>query len=166
MKVVEMLPEEEKCLKNLERELSIPNKMSQIYITSGSDKLNGKIVDKISFYDSKCDYDENHLVIKFTDGTYILITIENDEGKICFGQHLPKAEHFSPESLGYIVNDSFKYNKCYQQLIDIGVLNYIPEETLQEAILEHKRKQEFYEYMRYKELEAKYKDYNPTETVN
>lgn len=155
--------EEEKCLKNLERELSLANKMSQVYITNGiSDGLNGKTIEKTSLYNSCVgNYDENHLVIKFTDGTYILITITNDDG-IFFDQFMPKAEHFSPEGLGYVVGDEFKYYKCYQQLIDMGVFNHIPEETLKATILEHKRKQEIYEYKRYKELEAKYKDYDPT----
>ena len=153
-------------IENMERELSLPNKLSQIYMTNGlSDELNGKTVDKISFYNSKYDYDENHLVIKFTDGTYILIKPESDEGKIGFGQHIPKTGQFSPERLGFVTNDSFKYNQCYQQLIDIGVLNHIPEEILQETILEHKRRNELYEYMRYKELREKYKNYDPTENI-
>lgn len=158
--------EEEKCMRNLERNLSLPNKMSQVYITNGiSDELNGKIVEKTSLYNSCVgNYDENHLVIKFTDGTYILITITNDDG-IFFDQFMPKAEHFSPGSLGYVVGDEFKYYNCYQQLIDMGVFNHIPEETLKATILEHKRKQEIYEYKRYKELEAKYKDYDPTENL-
>lgn len=158
--------EEEKCLKNMERNLSLPNKMSQVYINNGlSDALNGKTVAKTSLYNSRVgNYDENHLVIKFTDGTYILITITNDEG-ICFEQFIPKAEHFSPEALGYVVGDEFKYNEWCQQLIDMGVFNHIPEETLKEAILEHKRRKELYEYRRYKELEAKYKDYDPTENL-
>lgn len=166
MSIVGKLPEKEveKCMKNLERNLSLANKMSQVRIANGiSDELYGKTIEKTSLYNSyEGNCDENHLVIKFTDGTYILITIENDEG-VYFGQHMPKAEHFSPNSLGYIANDSFNYYKCYQQLIDIGVLNHIPEETLKAKILEHKRKQELYEYERYKQLREKYKDYNPTE---
>ena len=161
-----MTKEEERYMGNLERNLSLPNKMTQVYINNGlSDALNGKIVEKTSFYNSCVgNYDENHLVIKFTDGTYILFTITNDEG-ILFDQFIPKAEHFSPECLGYVVGDEFKYYNCYQQLIDMGVLNHIPEETLKATILEHKRKKEIYEYNRYKELEAKYKDYNPTENL-
>lgn len=155
--------EEDKWIKNMARVLSLHNKISQVYINNGlSDALNGKTIEKTSLYNSYVgNCNENHLVIKFTDGTYILITIDNDEG-IRFEQNMPTAEYFRPEDLGYVVGDEFKYKDWYQQLIDIGVINHIPEETLKATILEHKRKQEIYEYKRYKELEAKYKDYDPT----
>lgn len=165
--ILEKLPEEEetKRFRNMVRNLSLDSNMSQVYIDNRlSDKLNGKTIEKTSFYNSYGNnYDENHLVIKFTDGTYVLVTIEKDEEGIHFGQHMPDAKHFSPEALGYVVGDEFKYNDWCQQLIDIGVFNHIPEETLKATILEHKRRKELYEYKRYKELEAKYKDYNPTE---
>ena len=41
--------------------------MEQILIPEGvSDKLKGKMIEKTSFYVSKDDSDENHLVITFT----------------------------------------------------------------------------------------------------
>ena len=46
--------------------------MEQIRIPEGiSDKLKGKTIEKTSFCVNRGTYDENHLVIKFTDGTYI-----------------------------------------------------------------------------------------------
>lgn len=85
--------------------------MEQILIPEGvSDKLKGKMIEKTSFYVSKDDSDENHLVITFTDGTYIDVVIEHDEDDGYFlYQHIPDYSWY--DAFGYVLGEEFYYKK-------------------------------------------------------
>ena len=137
--------------------------MEQILIPEGvSDKLKGKMIEKTSFYVSKDDSDENHLVITFTDGTYIDVVIEHDEDDGYFlYQHIPDYSWY--DAFGYVLGEEFYYKKYFKQLIDIGVAEPIDENILKEEILKKKMNDELREYNQYENLKKKFENYNPKE---
>lgn len=139
------------------------NNMEQITIPEGiSDKLQGKTIEKTSFCVNMNDADENHLVIKFTDGTYIGVIIDYDNGHY-LSESIPSLSCFNANSIGYIRNEEFYYHRYYQQLIDIGAVLPLPENELKEEILRKKRIDELREYAQYEKLKQKFENYNPNE---
>ena len=137
--------------------------MEHILIPEGiSDKLKGKTIEKTSFYPSMNDADENHLVITFTDGTYISIVIEYDNDYY-LDEYITGLMYYDADAVGYISNGEFHYRKYFKQLIDIGVVKPLDENILKEKILEKERLDELREYAQYERLKKKYENYNPKE---
>ena len=137
--------------------------MEQIRIPEGiSDKLKGKTIEKTSFYVNRGTYDENHLVIKFTDGTYIGVVIEHDD-YYYLHQHMPDISWYPADELGYVLGEEFHYEKYFKQLIDIGAIEPIDENILKESILKKKMNDELREYEYYEKLKKKFENYNPKE---
>ena len=137
--------------------------MEHILIPKGvSDKLKGKTIEKTSFHPSMSDADENHLVITFTDGTYISVVIEYDDDYY-LDEYIPALSLYNADALGYISGEEFHYRKYFKQLIDIGVVNPIDENILKEKILEKNMKEELREYAQYEKLKKKFENYNPKE---
>ena len=146
------------CLAN-----SLEIDMEHILIPEGiSDKLKGKTIEKTSLHISVNDYDENHLVITFTDGTYISVIIE-DDADYYLDQYIPALSCYNADSIGYISGDEFHYRKYFKQLIDIGAVKPLDENILKEKILENNKKQELREYAQYEVLKKKFENYNPKE---
>lgn len=144
-------------------ENDIENDIEHILIPKGvSDKLKGKTIEKTSFHPSMDDSDENHLVITFTDGTYISVVIESDNDYY-LGEYIPALSLYNSEGLGYISGGEFHYRKHFKQLIDIGVVKPIDENILKEKIFEYNKKQELREYAQYEALKKKFENYNPKE---
>ena len=142
---------------------NIENDMKNISIPEGvSDKLKGKTIEKTSFYSSINYSDENHLVITFTDGTYISVVIEYD-ADYYLDQSIPALSWYNADALGYVSGGEFHYKKHIKQLIDIGAVKPLDENILKEKILENNMKQELREYARYEELKKKFENYNPRE---
>ena len=142
---------------------SIENDMEHISIPKGvSDKLKGKTIEKTSFYASMNNTDENHLVITFTDGTYISVVIEYDDNYY-LDEYIPALSYYNADAIGYISGDEFHYRQYFKQLIDIGAVKPLDENILKEKILENNMKQELREYARYEELKKKFENYNPRE---
>ena len=141
----------------------IENGMEHILIPEGiSNKLKGKTIKKTSFYANRNDVDENHLVITFTDGSYISVVIEHD-GDYYLDDCIPSLNLYNAETIGYISGGKFHYRKYYKQLIDIGAVKPIDENILKEKILEKNMKEELREYAQYESLKKKYENYNPKE---
>lgn len=137
--------------------------MKHILIPKGvSDTLKGKTIEKTSFHPSMDDADENHLVITFTDGTYISVIIESDDDYY-LDEYIPALSYYNPDSVGYVSGGEFHYRKHFKQLIDIGVVKPIDENILKEKILENNKKQELREYAQYEVLKKKFENYNPKE---
>ena len=139
--------------------------MEQIRIPEGvSDKLKGKTIEKTSFCVNRGAYDENHLVITFTDGTYIGVVIEHDDDDdyYLYGR-IPDISWYNADALGYISGEEFQYEKYFKQLIDIGVIEPIDENILKEEILKKKMNDELREYEYYEKLKKKFENYNPKE---
>ena len=136
--------------------------MKQIRIPEGiSDKLKGKTIEKTSFYTNR-DADKNHLVITFTDGTYIGVVIEHDD-YYYLHQHMPDISWYPADELGYVLGEEFHYEKYFKQLIDIGAIEPIDENILKESILKKKMNDELREYEYYEKLKKKFENYNPKE---
>ena len=80
----------------------IENDMEHILIPKGvSDKLKGKTIEKTSFHPSLYDAEENHLVITFTDGTYISVVIESDDDYY-LEEYIPALSWYNPDAIGCI----------------------------------------------------------------
>lgn len=137
--------------------------MEHISIPEGiSDKLKGKTIEKTSLHTSMNHSDENHLVITFTDGTYISVVIEYDNDYY-LDQYITALSCYSADDIGYISEGEFHYRKYFKQLIDIGVVKPLDEDILKEKILENNMKQELREYAQYEVLKKKFENYNPKE---
>lgn len=146
------------CLAN-----DIENGMEHISIPEGiSNKLKGKTIKKTSFYVNRNDVDENHLVITFTDGSYISLMIDYD-GDYYLDEYIPAISLYNADTVGYISGGKFHYRKYFKQLIDVGVVKPIDENILKEKILENNKKQELREYAQYEVLKKKFENYNPKE---
>lgn len=142
------------------------NRMIRISIPSGvSDKLKGKTIEKTSFYTNMNDYDENHLVITFTDGTYIAICIDNEDDYY-LSDYLQGLSYYNINQIGYVVGDDYRYRQHFKQLIDIGVLEPLNEDIVKHKLLENKRLVEINEYSQYQSLKKKYEHYNPNENAD
>ena len=138
--------------------------MEQIRIPEGlSDKLKGKTIEKTSFYNNTGDYFKNHLVITFTDGTYICVCINYKNNDYYLYECLPGLNWYNADGLGYVLGEEFHYRKHFKQLIDIGVLEPIDENILKKQILARKRNEELMEYQQYEKLKKKFENYNPKE---
>ena len=137
--------------------------MEHILIPEGiSDKLKGKTIEKTSFYVNRNDVDENHLVITFTDGSYISLMIDYD-GDYYLDEYIPAISLYNADTVGYISGGKFHYRNYFKQLIDIGVVKPLDEDILKEKILEKNMKEELREYAQYESLKKKYENYNPRE---
>ena len=144
-------------------ENDIENDMKHILIPKGvSDTLKCKTIEKTSFHANTNDADENHLVITFTDGTYISVIIEYD-GDSYLDEYIPALSWYNPDAIGCVSGGKFHYRKHIKQLIDIGVVNPIDENIIKEKILENNMKQELREYAQYEVLKKKFENYNPKE---
>jgi len=142
----------------------IENDMEHMFIPEGiSNKLKGKTIEKTSFYSNRDDADENHLVITFTDGTYISVVIEYDNDYYLDDCRPAALNLYNVESIGYVSNGKFHYRKYFKQLIDIGVVKPLDENILKEKILEKERLDELREYAQYEKLKKKFENYNPKE---
>ena len=137
--------------------------MEQIQIPKGlSDKLKGKTIEKTSFYVNRDNSDENHLVITFTDGTYIGVVIEYDND-YCLAENMPEISFYNADAIGYISGEEFLYGAYFKQLIDIGIVKPLDENILKEAILKKKMDDELREYAQYERLKKKFENCNPKE---
>lgn len=146
------------CLAN-----DIENGMEHISIPEGiSNKLKGKTIKKTSFYVNRNDVDENHLVITFTDGSYISLMIDYD-GDYYLDEYIPAISFYNADTVGYISGGKFHYRNYFKQLIDIGAVKPLDENILKEKILENNMKQELREYAQYEVLKKKFENYNPKE---
>ena len=135
--------------------------MEHILIPEGiSDKLKGKTIEKTSLHTSMNHSDENHLVITFTDGTYISVVIEYDNDYY-LDQHIPALSYYNADAIGYISEGEFHYRKYFKQLVDIGAVKPLDENILKEKILDRERLDELREYAQYEKLKKKYDNYNP-----
>jgi hypothetical protein len=161
MSYIEPTKREEKMLHCFAND--IENDMEHILIPEGiSDKLKGKTIEKTSFHPSMKHSDENHLVITFTDGTYISVVIEYDDAHY-LDQHITPLGCYSADGIGYISEGEFHYRKYFKQLIDIGAVKPLDENFLKEKIFENEMKQELREYAQYERLKKKFENYNPKE---
>lgn len=92
--------------------MSNSKKMRQIYINAKSidDKLEDKVVDKVSLYNGRYD-SEKQFLMTFKDGSYIAITMErrepDDEYVLC-NDYIPRLSEYYNGPSGYL-NEKGKF---------------------------------------------------------
>lgn len=119
--------------------------------------LKGKVIDDIVYRNSVCSTEDNSIVIKFTDDTYIALGIWVDED-CCpvLGNFVPKEiTKIRPLPQYSIVDYRVEIdNDFYNHLIKMGIINHPTPDEMEEAkqheLLENDRN-EYKEYLRLKE---------------
>ena len=97
--------------------------MEHILIPEGiSDKLKGKTIEKTSFHPSMNHSDENHLVITFTDGTYISVAIEYDDDHY-LEQYITPLSCYNADAIGYISGANFIIGNISNNWLILVLLN-------------------------------------------
>ena len=133
-------------------------KENRLLIDTGvSDSLKGKVIDTYAFCKGYQDVEEeSHLIIKFTDGTYICVGVEMDEldgGYIFDNKWCPELSNYS--SLPYYVSVTGKFilEDYIKQRVEMGVIEPLSNEDIEEIVnneLEERRKKRYKEYLKLK----------------
>ena len=134
---------------------------NRIVLDGGIHKtLYGKIVDTYAFSKGygNCE-DSSHLIIKFTDGTFICVGIEeNDEWDCCNYTLNNKycAELSNYRSIPYHIDIHGKFHLAdyIREQIELGIIEPMSDEKIDEIInkeLEERRKNRYKQYLKLKE---------------
>ena len=121
--------------------------------------LYGKIVDAYAFSKGYGNCEESsHLIIKFTDGTFICVGIETDEWDCCNYTLNNKycAELSNYRSIPYHIDIHGKFHLAdyIREQIELGIIEPMPDEKIDEIInkeLEERRKNRYKQYLKLKE---------------
>lgn len=135
-------------------------KEGRIFICKdGGVSIEGKTIDKCRVAISSEETGYNQIIISFTDGTYCVIRIEEDDATYnrCF------FDAFCPELSSYgtpphYVNAYMKvvFEKFIRDQIELGIIEPMTDEDLQKIIDDRNEKIRNAEYKRYLELKAKF----------
>lgn len=135
-------------------------KENWIILESGiKNTLKGKVVDTYAFYRGYKDcVEESHLIIKFTDGTFICVGVELDEADAC-GYILDNKychELTSYHSLPYFINIDGKFHLegYIRQRVEMGVIDPMSDEKVEEIVkteMEERRNNRYHQYLKLKE---------------
>jgi hypothetical protein len=138
-------------------------KENRIVLDSGIHKtLYGKIVDTYAFSKGYEDCGESgessHLIIKFTDGTFICVGIGTDEWD-CYNNTLDNkycAELSNYRSIPHYIDihGNFHLANYIREQIEMGVIEPMSDEKIDEIInneLEERRKNRYKQYLKLKE---------------
>ena len=136
------------------------NTENRIKLDGGIHKtLYGKIVDTYAFSKGYGNSEEtSHLIIKFTDGTFICVGIETDEWD-CTNYTLNNkycAELSNYRSIPYLIdiNGKFHLPDYIREQIELGIIEPMSDEKIDEIInkeLEERRKNRYKQYLKLKE---------------
>lgn len=125
----------------------------------GGASIEGKTIDKCRVATSREETDHNQIIISFTDGTYCVIHIDEDEST--YTRYFLDA--FCPELSSYrtpphYFNASMKvvFQKFIRDQIELGIISPMTDEDLQKIIDDRNEKIRNAEYKRYLELKAKF----------
>ena len=130
----------------------------RIILNSGvHDTLKGKVVDTYAFCKGHHDVDEeSHLIIKFTDGTYICVGVDMDEldaSSVFDNKFCPELSSYL--SLPYYIDVTGKFQLEYylRQRVEIGVIEPMLDEDVEKIVkneIEERRKKRYKEYLKLK----------------
>ena len=136
------------------------NTENRIKLDGGIHKtLYGKIVDTYAFSKGYENSEEtSHLIIKFTDGTYICVGIETDDWGSCnyILNNKYCAELSNYRSIPYLIdiNGKFHLPDYIREQIELGIIESMSDEKIDEIInkeLEERRKNRYKQYLKLKE---------------
>lgn len=136
------------------------NKEKLIKLNTGIHQtLKGKVIDTYAFNEGLDDVEEqSHLIIKFTDGTFICIGVELDVADNCGylldNKYCPELENY--HSLPYYIdiNGKFHLESYIVDRIKMGVIKRLSEEEIEKLIkaeLEERRNRRYKKYLELKE---------------
>lgn len=121
------------------------------------DTLKGKVIDMYAFHKGYYDSYDSHLIIKFTDGTFICVGVETDDDD---GRELLDNK-FCPEINNYRIiphftdiNGKFHLEEFLEEQIKMGIIEPVSQETIDEILTkeqEESKKRRYKEYLKLKE---------------
>lgn len=123
-----------------------------------NDTLKGKVIDTYAFDRGHRDCDEeSHLIIKFTDGTFICVGVELDQSDAC-GYILDNKychELTSYYSLPYFIdiNGKFHLEGYIRDRVEMGVIDPMSDEKAEELVnaeLENRKNKRYKQYLELK----------------
>ena len=122
------------------------------------DTLKGKVIDTYAFEKGYDSSDDSHLIIKFTDGTFICVGIDTDEFDDCrellenkFCKEI-KEYHSIPSFID--ISGKFHLEEFLEQRVKMGIIEPMTQEKIDEIINEEKerrKKRRYQEYLKLKE---------------
>ena len=123
-------------------------------------KLYGKIVDTYAFskgYGGDCE-ENSHLIIKFTDGTFICVGIETDEYDCCNytlnNKYCAELSQYHSIPHHIDINGKFHLAEYIREQIEMGVIEPMSDEKIVEIMneeMEERRKNRYKQYLKLKE---------------
>ena len=123
--------------------------------------LKGKVVDTYAFDKGLEDPEEqSHLIIKFTDGTFICIGVELDEtdncGYMLDNKYCSELENY--HSLPYYIDirGKFHLESYIMDRIKMGVIKPLSEERIEKLIKEEEEERRNRRYKKYLELKEEF----------
>ena len=131
-----------------------------IKLESGiKDTLKGKVIDTYAFNKGLGDGDEeSHLIIKFTDGTYICVGVVMDTMDACDyildNKYCPEIVDY--HSLPCYVNiiGKFHLEDYIRQRVEMGIIEPMSNEKVEELVkaeLEDRKNKRYEQYLKLKE---------------
>jgi hypothetical protein len=135
-------------------------KENWIKLESGIQKtLKGKVVEKYAFNKGLGDGDEeSHLIIKFTDGTYICVGVVMDTMDACDyildNKYCPEIEDYHSLPCYVDIVGKFHLEHYIEQRVKMGVVDQIPDEKVAEIVkreMEERRNNRYRQYLKLKE---------------
>ena len=135
-------------------------KENWIKLDSGiQETLKGKVVETYAFNKGLGDGDEeSHLIIKFTDGTYICVGVVMDEMDCCDyildNKYCPEIVNYNSIPCYVDIVGKFHLEHYIEQRVEMGVIDPIPDEKVAEIVkteIEERRNNRYRQYLKLKE---------------
>lgn len=135
-------------------------KENWIKLDSGiQESLKGKVVDTYAFNKGLGDGDEtSHLIIKFTDGTYICVGVVMDEMDACDyildNKYCPEIANYHSLPCYVDIVGKFHLESYIRQRVKMGIIEPMPDEKVEEIVkteMEERRNNRYRQYLKLKE---------------
>ena len=135
-------------------------KENWIKLDSGIQKtLKGKVVEYYAFNKGLGDGDEeSHLIIKFTDGTYICVGVVMDTMDACDhildNKYCPEISNYHSLPCYVDIVGKFHLENYIRQRVEMGVIDPMPDEKVEEIVkteMEERRNNRYRQYLKLKE---------------
>ena len=136
------------------------NRENRIILDSGIHKtLYGKIVDTYAFSKGYENCEESsQLIIKFTDGTFICVGIENDSWDCCNytlnNKYCAELSNYRSIPHHIDIHGKFHLANYIREQIEMGVIEPMSDEKIDEIMnkeMEERRKNRYKQYLKLKE---------------
>ena len=123
------------------------------------ESLKGKVIETYAFNRGLGDGDEeSHLIIKFTDGTYICVGVVMDNMDGCDyildNKYCPEIVDYHSLPCYVDIVGKFHLEHYIEQRVEMGVINPMPDEKVDEIVkteMEKRRNSRYQQYLILKE---------------